>query len=69
MRNPVDVETRAYLAAALSAAGDDARARWESVEIRTLPPDFSARSWLATYPMADPRLEQRLASLLADAGL
>jgi DNA-binding winged helix-turn-helix (wHTH) protein/Tfp pilus assembly protein PilF len=69
MRNPVDVETRAYLAAALSAAGDDARARWESVEIRTLRPDFSARSWLATYPMADPRLEQRLASLLADAGL
>ena len=69
MRNPVDVETRAYLAAALAAAGEDARARWESDEIRALRPDFSARTWLATYPMADQRQEQRLASLLADAGL
>ena len=69
MRNPVDVETRAYLAAALAAAGEDARARWESDEIRALRPDFSARNWLATYPMADQRQEQRLASLLADAGL
>ena len=44
MRNPADVETRAYLAAALAAAGDGSRARWESDEIRALRPDFSARS-------------------------
>ena len=69
MRNPVDVETRAYLAAALTAAGDDSHARWESDEIRALRPDFSARAWLATYPMADAQQERRLASLLADAGL
>ena len=69
MRNPVDVETRAYLAAALAAAGDDARARWESDEIRALRPDFSVREWLATYPMVDDRQEQRLASLLAAVGL
>jgi DNA-binding winged helix-turn-helix (wHTH) protein/Tfp pilus assembly protein PilF len=69
MRNPVDVETRAYLAAALAAAGDDAKARWETVEIRALRPDFSTSAWLATYPMADARQEERLASLLAHAGL
>jgi DNA-binding winged helix-turn-helix (wHTH) protein/Flp pilus assembly protein TadD len=69
MRNPVDVETRAYLAAALAAAGESAGARWESDEVRALRPDFSARSWLATYPMQDERQEQRLASLLAHAGL
>ena len=69
MRNPVDVETRAYLAAALAAAGDDARARWESDEIRALRPGFSVRAWLATYPMVDDRQEQRLASLLAAVGL
>jgi DNA-binding winged helix-turn-helix (wHTH) protein/Flp pilus assembly protein TadD len=69
MRNPVDVETRAYLAAALAANGDEAKARWETVEIRALRPDFSTSAWLATYPMADARQEQRLASLLAHAGL
>jgi DNA-binding winged helix-turn-helix (wHTH) protein/cytochrome c-type biogenesis protein CcmH/NrfG len=69
MRNPADVETRAYLAAALAASGEHSRARWESDEIRALRPDFSAQAWLATYPMADARQERRLASLLADAGL
>jgi tetratricopeptide (TPR) repeat protein len=69
MRNPVDLETRAYLAAALAAAGEDAGARWEGDEIRALRPDFSARTWLSSYPMADERQEQLLASLLAHAGL
>ncbi|MFO1311332.1 MAG: hypothetical protein U1F41_04620 [Burkholderiales bacterium] len=69
MRNPVDVETRAYLAAALAAAGERASARWEGEEIRALRPDFSATTWLATYPMADDRQEELLAALLADVGL
>jgi DNA-binding winged helix-turn-helix (wHTH) protein/Flp pilus assembly protein TadD len=69
MRNPVDVETRAYLAAALAAAGEDAGARWESDEIRALRPDFSTRTWLSSYPMADERQKQRLAALLAQAGV
>jgi DNA-binding winged helix-turn-helix (wHTH) protein/TolB-like protein/Tfp pilus assembly protein PilF len=69
MRNPVDVETRVYHAAALTAAGDDAAAKWESDEIRSLAPAFSARDWLATYPMTDARQRERLGALLAKLGL
>lgn len=69
MRNPADVETHAYLAAALEAAGQRAGARWEGDEIRALRPDFSAKAWLATYPMADGRQARRLAALLGGAGL
>ncbi len=69
LRNPSDVETRAYLAAALAAAGQTAGAQWEGDEVRSLRPDFSAGAWLAAYPMVDASQERRLASLLADAGL
>ena len=69
MRNPVDVETRVYYAATLAAAGDDAAAKWESDEIRSLASAFSARDWLATYPMTDATQKLRLAALLAKAGL
>jgi len=69
LRNPVDVETHAYLAAALAEAGEHDGARWETDEIRALRPDFSVATWLRSYPMTDDRQERRLASLLAGAGL
>jgi DNA-binding winged helix-turn-helix (wHTH) protein/TolB-like protein/Flp pilus assembly protein TadD len=68
-RNPADVETRVYLAAALAAAGDPAAAKWEGHEIRALEPQFTMRDWLATYPMTSVRQVERLATLLAEAEL
>jgi DNA-binding winged helix-turn-helix (wHTH) protein/TolB-like protein len=69
MRNPADVETRVYLAAALVAAGDHRAAKWEGDEIRSLEPGFSMRHWLETYPMTSARQRQRLLTLLADVDL
>ena len=69
MRNPEDVETHVYLAAALAAAGDHVAAKWEADEIRRLEPDFSTPRWLATYPMTSTRQSERLLSLLANAEL
>jgi len=68
-RNPVDLETRVHLAAALAAAGDDFAAKWEVVEIRSIDNGFSVRGWLQTYPMSSPRYRERLVELLAKAGL
>ena len=69
MRNPVDLETRVYLAATLAAAGDRAAAEWAAEEVRALEADFSPQRWFATYPLASPRHRDRLAELLAKAGL
>jgi len=69
MRNPADVETRVYLAAALAASGDHQAAKWEGVEIRALAPGFSLPHWLDTYPMTSAPQRQRLSALLADTGL
>jgi len=63
-RNPADVETRVFLAATLAASGDVAAAQWEADEVRTLRPAFSARAWLATYPMTSERQRERLLALL-----
>jgi adenylate cyclase len=68
-RNPVDLETRVYLAAAMAAAGDGSNARWEAEEIRSLQPGFSTASWIETYPLTSARHRQRLLELLAKAGL
>jgi adenylate cyclase len=46
MRNPVDVETRVHLAAALVASGDPAAPKWESDEIGSLQPGFATHQWL-----------------------
>lgn len=51
MRNPADLETRLYLAAAMAAAGDHAGAAWEVEEIRLAEPRFSLTRWLDTYPL------------------
>ncbi|MFO1397753.1 MAG: winged helix-turn-helix domain-containing protein [Burkholderiales bacterium] len=69
MRNPVDLETRIFLAAALVAANDLRAARWEADEVRTLEPAFSLRDWLQTYPMTDERQRARLRQLLQQVGL
>lgn len=67
--NPVDLESRVYLAAALVAAGDASGARWEADEIRAVAPSFSAGGWLQTYPMTDVDQKKRLLALLGEAGL
>lgn len=64
-RNPADLETRVYLAAAMVAAGDLSGAEWEAEEIRTLVPDFSMRKWLETYPMTSARHKESLSAALA----
>lgn len=69
MRNPADVETRIYLAAASAAAGDRRAAEWEVHEVRSLEPEFSLSNWLTTYPMTSARQRERLLALLADVGL
>ena len=52
-RNPENLETRIFLAAALVLAGSRDEAAWEVEEIRTLEPGFRIRDWLKTYPMSD----------------
>ena len=69
MRNPVDVETRIYLTAALVAAGDQLVAKWEADEIRSLEPGFAINSWLETYPMTSARQRDRVVALLAKVEL
>ncbi|MEO8187110.1 MAG: tetratricopeptide repeat protein, partial [Burkholderiaceae bacterium] len=68
-RNPDNVETRVYLAAALVAAGNLAAAEWEADEIRAHEAGFSTRRWLETYPLTSKRHKERLLELLAKAGL
>jgi len=68
-RNPEDLETRVYLAAALVAAGDRNGAEWEAEEIRALDAGFSMRKWFETYPMASAEHKDRLSGLLAKVGL
>jgi TolB-like protein len=65
MRNPVDIETHVYLAAAVVAAGDQRTAAWEVDEIRKLEPGFSIHRWLETYPMTSTRQTKRLLGLVA----
>jgi DNA-binding winged helix-turn-helix (wHTH) protein/TolB-like protein/Flp pilus assembly protein TadD len=69
MRNPDDLETRLYLAAAMVGAGDRAGAVWEAEEIRSADADFSLHGWLETYPLRDSRYKARLEQLLATVGL
>jgi DNA-binding winged helix-turn-helix (wHTH) protein/TolB-like protein/Flp pilus assembly protein TadD len=67
-RNPVDLETRVYLAAALVAADDGFGAEWEAEEIRALDAQFSIRRWFETYPLTSTRHKERLMTLLAKVG-
>ena len=69
MRNPDDLETRLYLAAAMTAGGDRAGAVWEAEEIRSAEAGFSLHGWLETYPLSSTQYKERLKQLLATAGL
>jgi DNA-binding winged helix-turn-helix (wHTH) protein/TolB-like protein/Tfp pilus assembly protein PilF len=68
-RNPVNLETRVYLAAGNVAAGDRVAAEWEVDEIRALEPGFALQGWLEIHPLTSARHRQRLVELLAKAGL
>jgi len=67
-RNPADLETRLYMAAAMSAAGERSAAEWEKEQILALAPGFSLRAWLHSYPLASAPHRENLAQLLASAG-
>jgi tetratricopeptide (TPR) repeat protein len=69
VRNPVDVETHVYIAAAMVASSNPTGARWEADEIRSLEPRFSSMRWLAAYPMTSAQQRERLATLLAQVPL
>lgn len=68
-RNPQNLETRVYLAAALVAAGDLRSAEWEAEQIRAHQAGFATRRWLETYPMTSARQKDRLMALLASVQL
>jgi DNA-binding winged helix-turn-helix (wHTH) protein/TolB-like protein/Tfp pilus assembly protein PilF len=65
-RDPVDIETRIYLAATLVAAGDTSAARLEADEVRSHEPGFSIATWLRAYPLAPGPYRQRLVALASD---
>lgn len=65
MRNPADLETRVYSAAALVAAGDLDAAKWEADEVRALTPGFAMHEWLESYPMTSASQKRRLIALLS----
>jgi len=68
-RNPVNLETRVYMAALQVMAGDKAAAAWEAEEIRMLQPGFSIRGWLETEPMTDAAQRETLVRALGELGL
>ena len=68
-RNAANLESQLYLAATLALAGDKEGAKWKAEELRALEPAFSTSKWLQNYPMTDEGQKQRLARLLAQAGL
>lgn len=68
-RNAANLESQVYLVATLALAGDKDAARWKAEELHLLDPEFSTGRWLQSYPMTDERQKQRLATLLAQAGL
>ncbi|MFO1306231.1 MAG: winged helix-turn-helix domain-containing protein [Burkholderiales bacterium] len=69
LRNPVDLETRVFLSAALVAVHDLDAARWEADEVHALEPAFSLVDWLQAYPMTDGRQQALLRELLKQVAL
>ena len=64
-RNPEDLETHVYLAAALVASADRPAAELEADEVRIREPGFSTQVWLDTYPMTSVAYRNRLLQLTA----
>jgi tetratricopeptide (TPR) repeat protein len=69
LRNPVDLESRVYLAAVLVAQGKRDAAEWEVELIRAQEAGFSVRAWLESYPMTSARQANKLMQLVAQVGL
>ena len=65
LRNPADLETRLYTAAALLASGNRAGAEWEAEEVRALDRGFTLARWLEGYPLASAAHRERLREALA----
>ncbi len=65
----IDHSVHAALAAAMSAAGDEAGARRHSAEVLRLAPDFTAKDFLATLHYRDPEDETHHREALQAAGL
>jgi DNA-binding winged helix-turn-helix (wHTH) protein/TolB-like protein/Tfp pilus assembly protein PilF len=68
-RNPDDVEARVFLTAALVAHHERPAAEWEADQILVRHEGFSLRAWLDSYPMTSARQQEKLAQLVAEAGL
>jgi DNA-binding winged helix-turn-helix (wHTH) protein/TolB-like protein/Tfp pilus assembly protein PilF len=68
-RNPDDLEARVFFAAALVARDERSAAEWEADQILMRHEGFSLRAWLETYPMTSTRQQEKLAQLVAKAGL
>ena len=68
-RNPADIETRLYLAAAHAASANKTAAEWEAEEVRSLERGFSLQRWLDGYPLASAPHREKLQELLRTAGL
>jgi len=49
-----------YAAAAYVSAGNKAEAAWQAEEIRALQPGFATRTWRATHPLTDVKMQARL---------
>ena len=68
-QNPGFLESRVYLAAALSRSGRLEDAAWEAQEIRAHDPGFSAREWIAASLLTDRGEIAKLARALAPLDL
>ncbi|MCP5423313.1 MAG: winged helix-turn-helix domain-containing protein [Chromatiaceae bacterium] len=67
-RNPVSLEVRVYLAAALQLAGEREDAEWQAEEIRSIDPDFRISRMLETYPLVDGAEITQLSAALVELG-
>ena len=68
----VNVSDPAELGQALAAFFQSVTTRtagFNSVDLRTLEPGFSALAWLGTYPLTSASHQKKLLALLAKAGL
>ena len=68
-RNPVNLETRVFLAATHAAQGNWEAAKWEVEEIRMMVPGFALTEWLETSPLTDDGQTKRIIEQLHRYGL
>ncbi len=68
-RDPDDLETHVYLAAAWFANGKRVAAESEVDEIRDRDAGFTVRRWFETYPLSSAAYKERMLDLAAKIGL